>query len=64
MLSLCAGVGPEHRALIKLATCGAPYQYRQALLRDRLGRFFWTLNVVLRMGLNKLSGWKTVLDDL
>lgn len=48
--------GPEHKALIRLAKVGAPYQYRQPWLRDRLGRFFWTCNVVVRMILNKFSG--------
>jgi kynurenine 3-monooxygenase len=47
---------PEHAALIRLARCGAPYQYRQAWIRDRVGRFLWTANVVFRMLLNKLSG--------
>ena len=48
--------GPEHKALIHLARCGAPYQYRQPWIRDRVGRFLWTLNVALRMILHKLSG--------
>jgi len=50
-----ANRGPEHKALIRLARCGAPYQYRQPWRRDRLGKFFWTANVVFRMFLNKLS---------
>lgn len=48
--------GPEHKALIRLARCGAPYQYRQPWIRDRIGRFLWTANVAFRMMLNKLSG--------
>jgi 2-polyprenyl-6-methoxyphenol hydroxylase-like FAD-dependent oxidoreductase len=44
----------EHRALIRLARFGAPYQYRQPWLRDRIGRFLWSLNVALRMLLSKL----------
>jgi hypothetical protein len=38
-----------------LARCGAPYQYRQAWVRDRIGRFLWTANVALRLFLNKAS---------
>lgn len=48
----------EHRALIRLARFGSPYQYRQPLYRDRIGRFLWTLNVAFRMLLNKLSRGK------
>jgi 2-polyprenyl-6-methoxyphenol hydroxylase-like FAD-dependent oxidoreductase len=55
LLSYQANRGPEHAALIRLALCGAPYQYRQAWIRDRVGRFLWTLNVALRMFLNKAS---------
>lgn len=47
--------GPEIRALIRLARFGSPYQYRQPLRKDRIGRFFWTTNVALRLMLNKLS---------
>jgi hypothetical protein len=46
---------PEHKALIQLARCGAPYQYRQSWRRDRVGRFMWTLNAAFRLLLNKLS---------
>jgi kynurenine 3-monooxygenase len=46
---------PEVRALIRLARFGSPYQYRQPLYRDRVGRILWTMNVALRMILNKLS---------
>lgn len=45
---------PEHKALIRIARFGSPYQYRQPWIRDRIGRFFWILNVSLRMILNKL----------
>lgn len=48
--------GPEHKALIRLARCGAPYQYRQPWMRDRIGRFLHTSNVIFRLLLNKLSG--------
>jgi len=48
--------GPEHKALIQLARCGAPYQYRQTWIRDRIGRQLWTLNVAFRFFLNKISG--------
>ena len=46
---------PEHKALIRLARFGAPYQYRQSWRRDRIGKFVWTANVILRTLLNKLS---------
>ena len=47
--------GPEHKALIRIAKCGAPYQYKQSWTRDRIGRKLWMANVLLRMVLNKLS---------
>ena len=47
--------GPEHRALIRLARFGVPYQYRQPWLRHRIGRWLWTANVVGRMLLHKVS---------
>jgi len=47
--------GPEHKALIKIATCGAPYQYRQSWIRDRIGRRLWTVNVVFRQVLSVLT---------
>ena len=46
---------PEVRALIRLARFGSPYQYRQPLRKDRVGRFLWTMNVVMRLFLNKIS---------
>jgi len=46
---------PEHRALIRLARFGAPYQYNQPWRRDRLGKKMWTANVVFRVALHKLS---------
>jgi 2-polyprenyl-6-methoxyphenol hydroxylase-like FAD-dependent oxidoreductase len=46
---------PEVEALIRLARFGSPYQYRQPLYRDRVGRILWTMNVAMRMILNKLS---------
>jgi 2-polyprenyl-6-methoxyphenol hydroxylase-like FAD-dependent oxidoreductase len=55
LLRYQANRGPEHAALIRLARCGAPYQYRQAWIRDRVGRFLWTMNVALRMFLNRVS---------
>jgi hypothetical protein len=46
------------RALIRLARFGAPYQYNQSWLRDRIGKQLWTINVVFRVFLNKVSrGW-------
>lgn len=47
--------GPETMALIRLARIGAPYQYRQSHRKDRIGHFLWTLNIVLRLALNKIS---------
>ena len=46
---------PEHHALIRLAHCGSPYQYRQSWIRDRIGRLLWMMNVWFRMVLNKIS---------
>jgi hypothetical protein len=46
---------PEHRALIRLARFGAPFQYRQPWIRHRIGNFLWTANVVMRTMLNKVS---------
>lgn len=45
----------EHRALIRLARFGAPYQYKQSWHRDRIGRLLWTANVILRLFLHKVS---------
>ena len=45
----------EHRALIRLARFGAPYQYKQPWYRHRIGKFFWTANVAFRLLLNKLT---------
>jgi hypothetical protein len=45
----------EHRALIRLARFGAPYQYNQSWWKDRLGKQLWTINVVVRVLLNKVS---------
>ena len=47
---------PEHRALIQLARCGAPYQYRQPLLRQRIGRILYTWNILFRFMIHKVSG--------
>ncbi|KAL7570692.1 hypothetical protein ACA910_017816 [Epithemia clementina (nom. ined.)] len=47
---------PEHHALIRLARFGAPYQYRQSWWRDRVGSFFWFVNVALRKILNSCTG--------
>jgi hypothetical protein len=48
----------EHAALIRLARFGAPYQYRQPWKRHRIGRIVWTINVVLRLLLNKVTAGK------
>ena len=48
---------PEHAALIRLARFGAPYQYKQSWLRDRvIGYPLWLANLVLRQILNKVTG--------
>jgi len=48
--------GPEHLALVQMARCFAPYQYGQS--RDQIGAFLWSLNVKLRVLLNKATfGW-------
>jgi kynurenine 3-monooxygenase len=46
---------PEVKALIRLARFGSPYQYRQPLYKDRVGRFLWSMNVLFRLLLNKVS---------
>ena len=46
---------PEIAALIRLARFGAPFQYRQPHRVDRLRLKLWTLNVVVRMLLNKVT---------
>lgn len=45
---------PEHKALVRLARFGAPYQYRQPDYIDRIGRQLWTFNIVLRTMLSKI----------
>jgi kynurenine 3-monooxygenase len=47
--------GPEHRALIRVARFGAPYQYRQAWPRDKVGRSMWFANFLTRVLLHKLT---------
>jgi kynurenine 3-monooxygenase len=49
---------PEIKALIRLSRFGSPYQYRQPLYRDKIGRTLWSLNVALRLLLNKISRGK------
>jgi len=46
---------PEVASVIRLARFGSPYQYKQPLYKDRVGRFLWTVNVAFRLLLNKLS---------
>ena len=46
---------PEVAALIRLARFGAPYQYRQPHRADRVNRRLWTLNVVTRLLLSKIT---------
>ena len=50
-----ANRGPEHRALIRLSRFGAPYQYNQSWLRDRIGQKLWFGNFLFRMLLNKIT---------
>lgn len=47
--------GPEHRALIRVARFGTPYQYRQAWPRDKVGRSVWFANFLMRVLLHKLT---------
>lgn len=46
---------PEVKALIRLARFGSPYQYKQPTYRDRVARTLWTMNVAVRVLLNKLT---------
>ena len=47
--------GPETRAIIALARCGAPFQYRQATTIMKLKKILWQTNIVLRIILNKVT---------
>ena len=47
--------GPETRALIELARCGAPYQYEQQSPMMKLGKNVWKANIILRLLLNKVT---------
>jgi len=49
------GMYLQAKAIFRLALVGAPYQYKQPLYRDKIGRFLWQLNATLRIILNKLS---------
>ena len=55
LLRYQANRGPEHRALIRLSRFGAPYQYNQSWLRDRIGKKLWFANFLVRTILNKLT---------
>jgi len=46
---------PETKALIRIARFGAPYQYNQSPLKDRLGKKLYTMNVIIRVLLNKIT---------
>lgn len=46
---------PEIASLIRLARFGAPYQYRQPHRTDLILRTLWTMNVAMRLILNKLT---------
>ena len=45
----------QTRALIRLARFGSPYQYNQPLRKDRLGKKLWTVNIAMRVILNKVT---------
>jgi len=45
----------EHKALIRLARFGAPFQYRQSWRRDRVGSTIWMMNAAFRQIMNKLT---------
>lgn len=47
--------GPETRALIALARCGAPFQYNQPSRIMKFRKTLWTMNVALRLLLNKVT---------
>jgi len=47
--------GPETRALIALARCGAPFQYNQPSKYMKFRKLLWTFNVATRLLLNKLT---------
>lgn len=47
--------GPETRALVALARCGAPFQYRQASRILKFQKIFWVANFLLRILLNKIT---------
>ena len=47
--------GRETRALIALARCGAPFQYRQATKIMKFRKVLWTTNILLRIILNKIT---------
>jgi 2-polyprenyl-6-methoxyphenol hydroxylase-like FAD-dependent oxidoreductase len=50
--------GPETRALIQLARCGAPFQYGQSSRWNMFRKKLWTANLALRLLLNKVTfGW-------
>lgn len=47
--------GPETRALIQLARHGAPFQYDQPSRMMKFRKSLWTLNIALRVLLNKMT---------
>ena len=47
--------GPETKALVALARCGAPFQYGQASPLNKVKAALWTANVALRLFLNKAT---------
>lgn len=47
--------GPETRALISLARCGAPFQYNQPSRIMKFRKTMWTINLAIRLLLNKAT---------
>ncbi|GFH56427.1 hypothetical protein CTEN210_12903 [Chaetoceros tenuissimus] len=46
---------PETKALIRIARFGAPLQYNQSLRKDRIHKMLWTMNLAMRLLLNKIT---------
>lgn len=45
----------ETRALIALARCGAPFQYPQLTMKRKFQKVLWSLNILLRVVLKKVT---------
>jgi len=46
----------ETKALIKLARFGAPFQYKQSSRSLTIQRYLWTMNILIRVLMNKFIG--------